>query len=441
MRWNARRAICGFAGLTLVSLGGCSSGDTDASAQRKDLVPVKAVSVTQQDVPRRTVQPATVHAYYTAEIRTRVSGYVKQLKADIGDHVHAGDVLAVIDVPDLEKRRQTLQATIRRRQAEEKRASAGVDLATAMVQSARAKLEQAKSEMSRVDASVAAAEAEFSRTNDLVERQSLQQRVLDEVRKKRDSELASKDSVSSAIISAEADVVVAQAQRASAEADSDAARSETEIARSQLEELDVLIDYATLRAPFTGVVASRSVDPGDLVREESQGSKGPSLFVLSQIDKVRIHTPVPEAEAALVNPGDEILLSLPSFPGEKEILATVTRASGSLDPSTRTMLVEAEMENAERKLLPGMFGQASITLGTKVAANILPARAIRFDESGQAYVYVIGADDTVSVVNVTTGLDDGRMIEVTSGVESGQRVVDAHLKRFTSGQKVTLLTN
>ena len=104
------------------------------------------------------------------------------------------------------------------------------------------------------------------------------------------------------------------------------------------------------------------------------------------------------------------------------------------------MLVEAEIENTDRKLLPGMFGQASITLNANIAANMLPARAVRFDESGQAYVYVVDQAETVSVVNVTTGIDDGRRIEIRSGLDAGQQVVDAHLSRFSNGQQVRILT-
>jgi multidrug efflux pump subunit AcrA (membrane-fusion protein) len=105
------------------------------------------------------------------------------------------------------------------------------------------------------------------------------------------------------------------------------------------------------------------------------------------------------------------------------------------------MLVEVEAPNPERKLIPGMFGQATISLGTPVTANMLPARAIRFSESGEAYVYIVSDDQSVTVTPVTTGLDDGLSIEVKSGVELGQHVIDAHLKRFTTGQKVTLLQN
>jgi RND family efflux transporter MFP subunit len=394
----------------------------------------------QQEVQRTTVQPATVHAFYKAKIRAKVSGYVQELRVDIGDHVQAGDPLLVIDVPELVKQRQIMDAKVRRAEAEEARAEAGILLATANVRAASARLDQAKSEMNRVEASLAAAEAEFERTSDLVQRQSLERRMLDEVRKKRDTELAAKQSVESAIVSAEADVTVAEAKLTSAKADLDAAKSDSKIAQGQLEEVEVLLDYTTLKAPFTGVITSRDVDPGDLVLAESDSTKGPSLLTVSQVDKVRIQTPVPEADAALVNPGDVMSLSFPSFPDEAPLEATVSRRSGSLDPQTRTMLVEAEVDNPDMKLLPGMFGQATIKIGKALASNVLPARAVRFDTEGNAFVYAVGEQETIEIVPVTTGIDDGTTIEIRSGIEAGQQVVDAHLRRLASGQKVMVLT-
>lgn len=136
---------------------------------------------------------------------------------------------------------------------------------------------------------------------------------------------------------------------------------------------------------------------------------------------------------------DDVKLTFPSFPDEAPIEASVTRLTGDLDPGTRTMLVEAELPNPDRKLLPGMFGQATITLSTRAVANMLPARAIRFDESGSAYVYIVGDDRTVSVVPVETGFDDGHTIEIVSGVVPGQQVIDAHLQRFADGQPVSIL--
>lgn len=442
------RFALGLAGLVSLGVPGCSpkvadstqqGSSSQAPASQAPVVAVRTVAVMQQDVQRTTVQPATVHAFYEAEIRSKVSGYVSEMHVDIGDHVNAGDPLLVIDVPELMKQRQVMSARVRRAEAEETRAEAGVLLASANVQAANARLDQSKSERSRVDASLAAAEAEFARTNDLVQRQSLERRMLDEARKKRDSELAAKQSVESAIVSAQADVTVAEAKLTSAKADLEAAKSDTEIARGQLEELEVLVGYTTLKAPFTGVITSRTVDLGDLVLSEANSSKGPSLMVVSQMDKVRIQVPVPEADAAGINPGDAMSLSFPSFPDEPPLDVTVTRRSSSLDPKTRTMLVEAEVDNPEMKLLPGMFGQATIQIGKKMASHVLPARAVRFDAEGNAFVYAVGDQETVEIVPVSTGIDDGNQIEIRSGVSAGQQVVDAHRQRLSAGQKVSVV--
>ncbi len=423
-------------------VAGCSSSQPVTKKSEDDrAVQVKTVAVAQTQVQRTTLQPATVHAYFRAEIRAKVSGFVKEINADIGDDVEAGAELAVIDVPEMHKQRQVIEARIRRLEAEEQRARAGINLAASRVRSSVAMLAEAKSQMSRAEASLAASQAEFSRTADLVQRGSLQNRMLDEVRMKRDSELASKEAVASSIDSAEAEVAVAEAQKVSAEADLDAARAETDVTRRQLEEVDVLIAYATVKAPFAGVITNRNVEPGDLVRELSEVGTGGPLFVISQVDKVRIRIPVPESDAPLVSPGDEVTLTFPSFAAEAPITGTVTRCSGSLDSDTRTMMVEVEMPNTDGKLLPGMFGQASINLASKVAANMLPSQAIRFEESGNAYVYVVGQDETVSIAPITTGMDDGNSIEVVSGVEPGQRVIGSHLKRFKDGQKVAIIAN
>ncbi len=422
------------------ALSGCSQ-ETEITLQKKNTppVPVEMISVTQEQVTRTTTQPATILPYYKAELRAKVSGYVSEVKADIGDYVKQGTVLATIDVPELQKQRLVLQAQVTRYESEEKRAEAGIELSQADVQSAEARLAQSKSELNRVKAVVAAAEAEFARTSDLVKRRSLESRVLDEVRKKRDSELASQQSVNSAINSAMAEVVVAKAKQKSAQADLQAAKAQTSIARRQLEELEVLLAYSQIKAPFAGMITARSIDPGDLVREANEVGKGEPLFVIDQIEQVRIQMPVPEAEAALVNRGDLVTLRFPSFAGEAELKAKVSRFTGALDPHTRTMLVEADVPNPDRKLLPGMFGQATITLSAQITASTLPSRAIRYESSGQAYVYAVDDDDVVSIVQVSTGIDNGQSIEILSGIIPGQKVIDAHLKRFQSGDKVAPL--
>ncbi|WP_233214453.1 efflux RND transporter periplasmic adaptor subunit [Rhodopirellula bahusiensis] len=419
---------------------GCTDSDSVATKpQPPRVTPVKTVAVQPTEVTRRSVQPATIHAYYRAEVRSQATGYVESFSADIGEYVESGTVLAKIAVPEKLQQRRIIDAKIRRLESQETQAAAGVQLAEASERSSRAKLAQAESERAAVEASLAAANAEFSRTEDLVNRGSLQNRMLDEARMKRDSESARKQAVESAVESARADVEVATAKIESSRADLETAKAETEIARRELDELNVWIDYAEIKAPFAGIVTERNIQPGDLVRAANDVGPVKPLFVISQINRVRVQIPVPEKDAPLVTPGDEVSLTFPSFASEAPLVAQVTRRSGSLDVNTRTMLVEVEMDNRDGKLLPGMFGQATINMDTKIAANMLPSQAIRFDESGNAFVYVVADDDTISIQEISTGMDDGNFIEVLTGVEPGQAVVDAHLSRFIDGQKVAVL--
>lgn len=421
---------------TLVGCSGRGPGSPEKLPSKvQKPVSVMTVAVQSDDVRRTTTQPATVRAFYEASIQPRIGGYISGVHADIGDFVKEGAALATIDVPEMKEQRAVLAAQIEKAKAEEERSRAGIALAKAGVQAANARLDEARSELQSVEASLAAAEAEFVRTNDLVERKSLEPRVLDEVRKKRDSEIARKAALTSAVDSADAAVNVAKAQQVSTEADLQAAEADTRISEQRLKELDELLKFASVTAPFAGVVTRRTAEPGNLVGASGTGKP---LFVLSRIDRVRVQISVPERDAAFVAVGDEVNLTFPSFSAEQDLKAEVTRTATSLDPSTRMMLVEAEVDNKDGRFLPGMFGQAIVSLGTNVAAPVLPARAVRFTDAGKAFVYVL-KDDTVSIVDVTTGEDDGSVIEIVSGVEPGQAVIDAHLQRFTEGQQVNVL--
>ena len=419
----------------LVCAVGCDRGRTvKKKTDRQEATLVKLVPVGETEIQRTSTQPATVHPYFRTEIRAKATGFVQDLKVDIGTPVTKGDVLAILAVPEMDKRKDVIEAKIRRFQAEELRFDSAIGLAKAEVESAEALVVEAEAQLGSIEASVSAAEAEFKRTEELVTNGSIEDRVLDEVRKKRDSQRALKQGTLSSIESARAQVVVAKAKLAAAEADVKAASANTQVTKSELEELAELINYATLNAPFDGIVTERNIEPGQLVSQDGHGSSNP-LFVVSQVSKVRVRIPVPESDAPYVNPGDEITLTFPSFASES-VTGTVSRTSGSLDPSTRTMIAECDVENANGKLIPGMFGHASIALTSKTMANTLPSRAIRFDESGNAYVYAVSDSGTVSIANIETGHDDGNTIEVVAGIDPGQQVIDAHIERFADGQKV-----
>ncbi len=406
-------------------------------------ISVRTVAVSQEEVAASTTQPATVVAYHDAQVFANLSGYVAEVKVDIGQVVAKGDVLATLHVPELQARSRIQKARYEKSQADLRRATSRVNLAEAQYSSAQSLLDQSKAEVNQVEAQLAAAEAEFDRTNDLVQRQSLQARMLDEARQRRDSQTAALTAKQAAVQSATSMVAVAKAQLDASKSDLEAAQVDVKIAEAQVQEVAALVSYTSLVAPFDGVITSRDIDPGDLLKQRSASEEGSSqraLFTVSQVAKVRVRIPLPENYASHVNVGDSVSLSFPSYIDEPAMQVSVSRVAGSLDSSTRTMLVECDIENEDGKLIPGMFGQAELTHQASVAINMLPTRAVRFDADGGAHVYVLKGE-TVEVVGVETGRDDGSMIEIRSGVSENQLVIDTHLRRFLGGEKVTVLQN
>ena len=234
-------------------------------------------------------------------------------------------------------------------------------------------------------------------------------------------------------------MTLAGAQSDGAQADLDVAKAITDVARRELDELDELIKYAQLTAPFDGVVTQRYVDPGDLVRDTQIGfSKDePPLFVITKLDKVRVRVHVPERDAPLATVGDVAKIWLQALPGEV-FESEISRMAGVLDEQTRTMLIEIDLPNPDGRLRPGMFGQASITLAPPGDTLTLPANAVHYDEQGNSYVYVVSTSNQVVIAEVQTGLDNGEHIEIIAGLNGNERIVGPLLRRLKPGQTVNV---
>lgn len=429
------------AGLLLACCTGCptqrAANTKGKQSARDTLVTVQTRSPERTSLPRTMTQPATVHAYFQAEVYAKVAGYLQQLNVDIGDVVKEGDTLAVIGVPELVKQHERQQATVERLQAELQRTQAAVELAVAGVEAAVAAHDQVQAEIAKAAAQLKAYQAEYTRVQGLVSEKAVASRLLDEAREHFESAQAAKQAAEAAVRSADANVTVAKANLSVANADLEVSRARIREAEREQEETAVLLDYATLRAPFDGIVTERNVDPGDLVRDTQAASTAPHqpLFTIAGLDRVRVRVPVPEDDAEWLTVGDPATVHLRGLPGRAPN-RKVSRAAGSLDENTRTMTVEIDVPNPDGSLLPGMFGEATITLEEKADALVLPATAIRHDESGRSYVYVVAADDAILVVDVTTGLDDGKQVEIVSGLTGSERVVGPTIDRLKPGQKV-----
>ncbi len=445
------RALSRWASLFIMCIGvflipGCGRG-RDASPEdehgKTSLKVVSVITPKRRALKRTTTQPATVYAYQQAAIYAKVSGYLEVLKTDIGQSVENQATLAVISVPEMQKARDSLEAEVNRLKAVEGRRGAEKKLAAANIRAAEALREQAKAQIEQSNAQLAADTLERDRVKSLVADMSVAARLLDEAEKRYQASKAVKTAAEALHTSSAAQVDVATEKLKVAEQIAKAAVQETNVAQEKLDETDELMKYATLKAPFKGIVIERNIDKGDLVRNLQTASNKPHtpLFAVADIRKVRVHVMVPENDAPHVKNGADVSLTLRALPG-REFSGKVTRFANQLDAQTQTMLVEIVLDNSKDDdrwvMFPGMYGEATITLAKQTKSLVLPAEAIRFDSDGKGSVYVLDAGDVVRVVPVKTGLDFGDEIEIVNGISDDDRVVGAVIGRLSPGQKVTV---
>ena len=196
-----------------------------------------------------------------------------------------------------------------------------------------------------------------------------------------------------------------------------------------------MIAYATLRAPFSGVVTTRGVDLGDLVSNTQKSSGEGALFTVSQIDKVRIRVPVPERDAPLVKEGKPAEFRSEAFPG-KIFAGKVSRLASGLDRQTRTMQVEVDLDNLQHELLPGMFGQVMLLLEDRPDRLFLPTRALHHDSAGKVYVLAADAANKLCSLGIVTGQDDGQRIEILGGLSGQEQIITVQPAGLAIGQVV-----
>jgi RND family efflux transporter MFP subunit len=200
------------------------------------------------------------------------------------------------------------------------------------------------------------------------------------------------------------------------------AKSRLDAAAARQAELEALIGYATIRAPFDGVVTFRTIDPGDMVYQASSPKGGDQpLLRVAKLDTIRVKTFVPERDSVWVDVGDPATIVFDALPG-RAFEGEISRFSGALDPGTRTMLVEIDLPNDDGGIRPGLYGQTRIVLERRPNALALPVSSVRFD-AGRPHVFLIGSEDTASLRPVEVGLRQAGWIEVTAGLSGNERVV------------------
>lgn len=314
-----------------------------------------AVKLGHGDITRWVTVPGEVKPYQQATLYAKVGGYVKSWHADLGDEVKEGQLLAEIEVPELE--------------ADQDRAKADLDLA----------------------------DIEFKRTSDAVKKAP--------------------------------DLVPPQTL--------DSAKGKLAVAKAVVERNDTMLKYAKVIAPFSGIITRRWVDKGVFVPAATAGSavQQAGLFALVDLSKVRLQAALPEYESSYLKAGQEVKFTVEAMPG-KSFEGTVTRFAGALDPASRTLLAECELDNAKAGLRAGMYANVKFGLETHQGVTILPVEGLVMEK--QTPVVFLFKDGKARRTVIKMGFNDGRNVEVLEGVGPEDQVLLVGTTAVTDGQAVTL---
>ncbi len=411
---------------------GCNHAPTAVAGQitGNAVTRVEVVPPERATVRRSTEQPGQIEAYEETTIYARVSGYVRQWNVDIGTKVAKGQVLAVIDVPDLDAEAELKQATVQESEAKLAQATASQEVAQANLTSTQAKLLEVQAGIKRVDADLARWQAEYKRIEQLHNERALTGSLLDETRSKLGASESGRDEVYAHVKSAEADVRHGQAMLDKARSDVTAAAASIKVARSEGRRVQALQNFATIVAPYDGVINRRHVKVGDLTEP---GSHGQPLFVVARDDIVRITVSVPEMYATEVEAGDRASIRLQALAG-KVFEGKVTRTSWTLDAKNRTLRAEIDLENPKGTLRPGLYAYATIVVEEHSDALTVPSTAIVREDSRTFCVSIVDGKAVRRPVSV--GLEDGTRTEIRSGLQPNENVVKTYASSLSDGQLV-----
>ena len=412
------------------------AGEARSEEESPEVPQVELVRPQKGGMNRTTTQPGSVKPFQWADLYAEVNGYLKEQLVDINDHVTKGQVLAVLDVPDL-------QAQLERREADLKRAEAVVVQARARVKATQAVLEEAKAQVVQAEATRRSTEAAlryresyYQRMKDLLAERSVAAQVVDEERERRDAALEAMNAAVAAVVTAKAKVVAVMAKIDQARADVDAAQADVGVAQAERDNARVQVGFATIRAPakYDGIVTLRSMHVSDFVRSASSGAAIP-LFKVERTDLFRVVVLVPDRDVPYLEVGDPATIDLNALPGT-QFHARVSRMADSEDPQTRLMRVEIDLPNQDGRIKAGMFGNVTIILNKSELITLPSSAVVNRKDNGMADVFVVRKGRLRRRV-VFFGNDNGILVAIRSGVTPGEEVV-LNPQGLEEGQSVTV---
>ena len=331
--------------------------------------------------------------FQEVDVHGEVSGYIRKIYVDIGDKVRQGQTLAILEVPEL--------------QAEVAGAQAGIN--------------ESKENITRLQSQIASEQANYAAVH------------ANYVRLKQAS-----DQQPGLVAAQELDDALARDQAAAAQVEAArsavaAAQGQLGVARANNLRVSSLEHYATITAPYTGVITMRYADTGALIPAGTAEGLSQAVVRLAQSDLLRLRMPVPEQDVPEVHIGSVVNVHVQAtgadFPG------TVVRFTRDVSNATRTMLTEVDVKNPDLTLTPGMYADVTFNLQEKQNALIIPAAAVI--QGDQPSVLVVNGTNRVERKPVVLGIAGSNQQEVTRGLELGDRVIIGGISTLQPGEHVT----
>jgi RND family efflux transporter MFP subunit len=357
------------------------------------------VAVTRGNLASSLTVAGQFQPYQQVDLHAKVSGYIRWIKVDIGDRVRQGEVLALLEVPELQNQVEGAQAEVRHSQSD---------------------ITRAQSEVVSAQSTYSALHAEYTR--------------LEEASKERPGLIAEQE-----LDDARAKDQQAAAQVGVAKASLDAMRQQLGVSNATRSRLETMSGYEQIVAPFAGVVTKRYADTGTLIQAGQDNNTNTLPVVqVAESDLLRLRMPVPESDVPYIQVGGDVQVKVNAT--GRIFTGKIIRFSRVLDTNTRTMLTEVDVPNRDLSLNPGMYAETTIQLQQKNDALILPAQAVvqKSDQSGdQSYVLVVDARNHVEKRNVTLGIQTSNRLEITSGLQAGDNVIASGQTGYQPGEVVS----
>ena len=387
----------GLAFTVTASIVACRTADSKSEARAAAVPSAKVATAQRGDISHVLTLAGQFQPYQVVDVHPKVSGYMSRINVDIGDVVHQGQTLAILEVPELKAQ---LQQTV-------------------------FQLQQSKEETTQAQNGISRAEAEHAALHAASER--LKQAAAGRPGLIAQQEL---DDAQAKDLSSEAQIDAAKSAMAAAQQHANAARSDNQ-------RIAALENYTNVTAPLDGVVIWRYADTGALIQGGTNSNDQALPIVrLSQSNLLRLRIPVPEDDVKYVHVGDQLQVRVDAI--GRSFTGKIVRFTREVNFETRTMETEVDVENKDLSIAPGMYANTLLQLGHVTNVVTIPVEALVLNGQ-QETVYVLDDSNRIHIRNVAVGLQGSKLAEITSGLNPGDRVVVGGQDKYQEGEEVNPL--